>query len=125
MSKRIDRMHDYLSKTSDRAVFVRSVLDQDEIEMFDVFSHELTILFPNLDWHLVYLHDQHLNENSAKPHYIHKDVYTFINAPTHPSDPDLAFNIINQLKDFKQLKTDPQEIKICKSTLDQGEYFLC
>lgn len=125
MSKRIDKMRDYLSKTSDRVVFVRSVLDQDEIKMFDVFSHELTILFPNLDWHLVYLHDQHLNENSAEPHYIHKDVYTFINAPTHPSKPDLAFNIINQLEDFKQLKMNTQKIKIHRSTLIQKEYFTC
>lgn len=125
MRERIEKMYSYLSSTNDRVVFIRSVLDQDEIEMFDVFSHELTILFPNLDWHLVYLHDQHFNENSAEPHYIHKDVYTFINAPTHPSDPDLAFNIINRLGYFKHLETDSQEIKICKSTLNQGEYFLC
>jgi hypothetical protein len=125
LRERVDRMYDYLSSTNDRVIFIRSVLDENEIEMVDIFSHELTILFPNLDWHLVFLHDQHDNENNAEPHYIHKDVYTFINAPTHPNDPDFAFNIINQLKDFRQLKTNPQVIKICKSKLDQGEYFLC
>ena len=125
MSKRIDKMRDYLSKTSDRVVFVRSVLDQDEIKMFDVFSHELTILFPNLDWHLVYLHDQHDNTNNSHPHYIHKGSYTFINAPTHPSDPDSAFEIINQLQDFKRLQINNQDITINTSTLNQNLYFLC
>lgn len=124
MQDRIDRMYDYLSGTKDRVVFVRSVLDQSEIEMFETFAHQLTILFPNLDWHFIYLHDQHDNTNRPDSHYIHKDVYTFINAPTHPSDPDLAFNIINQLQGFKKLKTNPQEIKICKSTLNQEKFFI-
>ena len=68
MRDRIERMYSYLSKTNDRVIFIRSVLDQSEIEMFDALSHELTVLFPNLDWHLVYLHDQHDNENSAESH---------------------------------------------------------
>lgn len=125
MRRRIEKMYSYLSSTDDRVIFVRSVLDQNEIEMFDVFSHELTILFPNLDWHLVYLHDQHDNENNSAPHYIHKDIYTYINASTHPHEPDYAFNIINQLDDFKQLKTDHQKIKINTSTLHQPSYFTC
>lgn len=123
--ERVDRMYDYLSSTNDRVIFIRSILDENEIEMVDIFSHELTILFPNLDWHLVFLHDQHDNVNNAESHYIHKDVYTFINAPTHPRNPDLALNIINKLGDFKQLETNPQEIKIHRSTLNQNLYFLC
>ena len=125
MQDRIDRMYDYLSHTKDRVVFIRSVLDQNEIQMFDAFSHKLTILFPSLDWHLIYLHDQHDNTNTSDPDYVHKGSYTFVNAVTHPSSPDLALEIIEQLKDFKQLKIDPRKIKISKSTLIQKEYFTC
>lgn len=123
MQERIDRMYDYLSSTKDRVVFVRSILDQNEIEMFDVFYQTLTCLFPNLDWHFIYLHDQHDNTNNSDPHYIHKGAYTFINASTHPNDPDCAFEIINKLKDFKKLKTNPQKIKIHASTLHKHHYF--
>lgn len=125
LRERVDRMYDYLSSTNDRVIFIRSILDENEIQMVDIFSHELTILFPNLDWHLVFLHDQHDNENNAEPHYIHKDVYTFINAKTHPIEPDFAFNIIDKLKGFNQLETDSQEIKIHRSTLNQKLYFSC
>lgn len=123
MRERIDRMYDYLSSTRDRVVFVRSILDDNEIEMFDKFRDCVNLLFPNLDWHLVYLHDQHDNTNSSDSHYIHKGAYTFINAPTHPNDPDCAFEIINQLKDFKNLKTSSKEIKIHASTLHKHHFF--
>ena len=93
--------------------------------MFDAFAHKLTTLFPNLDWHFIYLHDQHDNVNNSDPHYTHKGAYTFINASTHPSEPDLALNIIDELEDFKQLEINPQEIKINKSTLNQKLYFSC
>jgi hypothetical protein len=125
MQDRIDRMYDYLSHTKDRVVFVRSVLDQNEIEIFDRLRDCIKFFFPNLDWHLVYLHDQHDNINRSDSHYIHKGAYTFINAATHPSNPDLALEIIEQLKDFKQLKIDSRKIKIYKSTLIQKEYFTC
>jgi hypothetical protein len=125
MRERIDKMYDYLSSTNDRVIFVRSILDQNEIEMFDKFRNCINFLFPDLEWHFIYLHDQHDNTNSSDSHYAHKGTYTFINASTHPSNPDLAFNIINQLEDFKQLKTNPQEIKIYESTLIQKKYFTC
>ena len=123
MKDRIDRMYDYLSHTKDRVVFIRSVLDQNEIEMFDKFRDCINLLFPNLDWHLVYLHDQHDNFNKSPTHYIHKGEYTFINATTHPIEPDFALDTINQLKDFKKLKINPQKIKINSSTLDKHRYF--
>ena len=125
MRERIDRMYDYLSSTTDRVVFLRSILDHNEIEMFDVFAHRLSILFPNLDWHFIYLHDQHDNTNKSDPYYLHKGAYTFINAPTHPNNPDFAFQIINKLKDFNQLKINSQEIKINTSTLNENLYFSC
>lgn len=125
MRKRIERIYDYLSTTSDRVIFVRSILDQNEIEIFDVFFNTLSALFPNLDWHLIYLHDQHDNLNHAELHYIHKGAYTFINASTHPSVTDYAFDIIKELKDFKKLKNNANKIKIYKSTLNKAEYFLC
>ena len=123
MKDRVDRMYDYLSHTKDRVVFIRSVLDQNEIEMFDKFRDCVNLLFPNLDWHFIYLHDQYDNTNSSDSHYIHKGAYTFINAVTHPNDPDCAFEIINKLKDFKKLKTNPQKIKINSSTLNKHHYF--
>jgi len=123
MCERIERLYDYLSKTNDRVVFVRSVLDQDEIEMFDTFSYNINISFPNLDWHLVYLHDQHNNTNNSEPHYIHKGDYTFVNAPTHPHDPDVAFGIIKQLNDFRQLDVHTTTIKINPSKLNKHIYF--
>lgn len=125
MLKRIERMYDYLSTTNDRVIFIRSILDNNEVEMFDMFAHALTALFPNLDWHLVYLHDQHDNTNTAEPHIIHKYQYSFINASTHPIAPDIAFRIIKQLNKFKNLEIQSQEIKIHKSTLNQKKYFLC
>ena len=125
MRYRIERMYDYLSSTNDRVFFVRSILTQNEIGMYDKFKDCINLLFPNLDWHLIYLHDQHDNTNNCDPHYIHKGMYTFINASTHPSNPDLAFDIINELKDFKKLKINREEIKINTSTLNQSLYFLC
>lgn len=123
MRERIDKMYSYLSSTNDRVVFIRSVLDQNEIEMFDKFRDCINLSFPNLDWHFVYLHDYHDNLNNSPTHYIHKGEYTFINAKTHPIEPDLAFNIINRLGDFKQLKINTQKIKIYRSTLNQEKFF--
>lgn len=123
MRERIDRIYSYLSSINDRVVFVRSILDQNEIEMFDKFRDCINLLFPNLDWHLVYLHDQHENLNNSPAHYIHKGQYTFINAATHPIEPDLALDLINQLKDFKKLRIDSKDIKISTSTLNQDAFF--
>jgi hypothetical protein len=123
MLERIEKMYSYLSSTNDRVVFVRSILDQDEIEMFDKFRNCINLLFPNLDWHLVYLHDQHDNFNKSPTHYIHKGEYTFINATTHPIKPDFALETINQLKDFKKLKIDSKDIKIFTSKINQDVFF--
>lgn len=125
MRERIERMYKYLSTTNDRVIFIRSIFDQNEIEMFDKFRDCMNLLFPDLDWHLVYLHDQHENINKSPMHYIHKGEYTFINAKTHPIEPDLAFNIVDELEDFKQLKMNTQKIKIHRSTLNQRLYFSC
>ena len=123
MRERIDRIYSYLSSTNDRVVFIRSILDQNEIEIFDKFRDCINLLFPNLDWHLVYLHDQHENLNDSSAHYIHKGQYTFINATTHPIETDLAFNIVDELEDFKQLKMNTQKIKMHRSTLNQEKIF--
>lgn len=123
MRERIDRLYSYLSNTNDRVVFIRSVLNQNEIEMFDRFRDCINLLFPSLDWHLIYLHDQHENVNDSSTHYIHKEEYTFINAKTHPIEPDCALEVIKQLKDFKKIKTNPQEIEIRPSTLHESLYF--
>jgi hypothetical protein len=117
------KMRERIDSTNDRVVFVRSILDQHEIEMFDKFRDCINLLFPDLDWHLVYLHDQHENLNNSPAHYIHKGEYTFINATTHPIKPDFALETINQLKDFKKLRIDSKDIKISTSTLNQDAFF--
>jgi len=123
MRKRIEKMYDYLSKTNDRVIFIRSVLDKKDIEIVNKFRNIINKTFPKLDWHILFLHDQHENKNIAEPHVIHKNTYTFINAPTHPMRPDIAFDLIKDLGDFKNLTFDQDLPLIHQSTLKQKIFF--
>lgn len=123
MSQRVEKMYDYLSNTNDRVIFIRSILVKQDIEMVDKFRNTINKAFPKLDWHILFLHDQHDNKNTGDPHVIHKNAYTFINAPTHPMCPDTAFNLIKDLGDFKNLTLNQESPLIYESTLRQEIYF--
>lgn len=123
MRERIDRMYSYLSSTNDRVVFVRSVLDHNEIEMFDKFRDCINLLFPKLNWKFIYLHDQHDNDNTSEPYISNSEQFIFINAPTHPCEPDTAFNFIKLIEQREQPFLESQKIKIHKSNLVTQKYF--
>jgi hypothetical protein len=123
MQDRIDRMYDYLSHTKDRVVFVRSVLDQNEIEMFDKFRDCINLLFPKLNWKFIYLHDQHDNDNTSESYISNSEQFIFINAPTHPCKPDAAFNLIKSIENEEQPFLGNQKIKIHTSKLAMEKYF--
>lgn len=123
MLRRVDKMYDYLSTTNDRVIFIRSVLEADDLKMVESFHETINTKFPKLDWHLVFLHDQHDNLNTSKPCHVHKNEYTFINATTHPSTPDVAYDMIKRFDDFKDIKISDDQPVVFESTLTQNEYF--
>ena len=109
---RIKRLTDYLSVTNDEIIFLRTVMDNSEIDMINKFINTIQIIYPNLKFKLFLIYD-----NKCMPEVILKyNEYAYIanaimttldqNNKTNPTSYIYLFNYLSNIKQFDDIKVD-------------------
>jgi hypothetical protein len=110
--KRINRLNEYLSVTNDEIIFVRTVMEDNEIELLNNFINTIQNIYPKLKFKLFLVYDnKNLDEVILKYNeyaYIVNSIMTTLdqNAATNPISYYSLFNYLKNIKNFNDIKID-------------------
>lgn len=108
--RRIKRLVKYLSETNDEIIFCRTVMDDDEIYLLEIFIKNILKLYPNLNFKIFLIYD---NKNIPDT-ILYYNEYAFIvnscmittdqNKQTNPTSYNFLFNYLKNINKIDDIK---------------------
>jgi hypothetical protein len=108
--KRIVRLTEYLSITNDEVIFLRTIMDNEEIDLLNKFINTIKNIYPKLKFKIFLIYDnKYIPEIILKyneySYIVNSNMITFDqNAKTNPISYNYLFNYLKTLNNFNDIK---------------------